>query len=95
MQSPSITEGMLSKAVGNVQALARGAHSLVQGSSLDASKIPVDGPGDDTLGAIGWAPYLLDCKAKLGALGGSAAQHSRLQRSCAGDKESPPTSRTA
>ena len=58
MQRPSTMEGTLSRTVANAQALASGAGSLVHGSALAVSKIPRDGLGDNTLGAVGWAQYV-------------------------------------
>lgn len=70
-------EGTVSRAAGNAQALASGAGSLVQGSALAASKIPRDGLGDNSLGAAGWAQYVLHCKAKqLPYLGAQQASES-------------------
>lgn len=75
---------------------------VLQGSALAASKIPGDGLGDNTLGAVGWAQYVNARQNNC-----TRWEHSRLQRSCAGehtvrehpscagDKESLPTFRTA
>lgn len=76
----TVTEGTLSRAVGNTQASASGASSPVQGSALTVSKIPRDGLGDNTLGAAG--SLCAGLQGKTTAVGESTAQHNGIRRSC-------------
>lgn len=53
MQGTGIREWKPSKALRNTQTSASGVGSPIQGSVLAVNKIPRNGLGDNTLGAVG------------------------------------------